>query len=165
MPILDSNSLEFFSHSPEQTRRVGIRMGSYLQNGDIICLQGDLGSGKTTLVQGIAKGWGTSDSVTSPSYVLVNEYRHPDGNKLFHLDAYRLSGALEAEMLDFEYLITNGTVIIEWAERIKEILPPDHLWIQMQWMSVEQRHLLITPRGKRYVSMIQRLRHFLYGAL
>ena len=129
MPILDSNSLEFFSHSPEQTRRVGIRIGSYLQNGDIICLQGDLGSGKTTLVQGIAKGWGTSDSVTSPSYVLVNEYRHPDGNKLFHLDAYRLSGALEAEMLDFEYLITNGTVIIEWAERIKEILPPDHLWI------------------------------------
>lgn len=165
MPILDSHSLEFFSHSPEQTRRVGIRMGSYLQKGDIVCLQGDLGAGKTTLVQGIAKGWGTPDIVTSPSYVLVNEYRHPDGNKLFHLDAYRLSGALEAEMLDFEYLIANGTVIIEWAERIKEILPIDHLWIQMQWMSVEQRYLLITPKGKRYVSMMQRLRNFLYGAL
>ncbi len=165
MPILDSNSLEFFSHSPEQTRRVGIRMGSLLASGDVICLQGELGSGKTTLVQGIAQGWGSPDPVTSPSYVIVNEYRHPDGNRLFHLDAYRLSNALDAEMLDFERLLSNGIIVIEWPERIKAILPRDQLWIQMQWMSVEQRHLLMTPTGKRYVGLMQRMRKHLYGAI
>lgn len=164
MPILDSNSLEFFSHSPEQTRRVGIRLGSILEIGDVICLQGDLGSGKTTFVQGIAQGWGSSDQVTSPSYVIVNEYRHPDGLMLFHLDAYRLSNALDAEMLDFDRLLTTGICVIEWSERIKAVLPVERLWVQMQWISVEQRHLLMTPTGKRYVGFIQSMRKHLYGA-
>jgi tRNA threonylcarbamoyladenosine biosynthesis protein TsaE len=78
MPILAPHALEFFSHSPEQTRRVGIRLGALLQSGMVICLEGDLGSGKTTLVQGIAQGWGSSDQVSSPTYVILNEYRHPN---------------------------------------------------------------------------------------
>jgi len=77
MPILDPNSMEFISRSAEQTRRVGMRLGTLLQTGDVICLIGDLGSGKTTFVQGLASGWGSLDPVSSPTFVLVNVYRHP----------------------------------------------------------------------------------------
>ena len=78
MPILDSHSLEFFSKSPEQTRRIGMRLGSVLKKGDVLCLQGDLGAGKTTFVQGIAQGWGSLDSVSSPTFIIVNMYRRTD---------------------------------------------------------------------------------------
>ncbi len=71
MPILDDRNFEFFSHSPDQTRRLGIHLGGYLRPGDVIALEGNLGSGKTTLVQGIAQGWGVLDPVSSPTYVIV----------------------------------------------------------------------------------------------
>ncbi len=96
MPILEANSFEFISRSPEQTRRIGIRLGSYLQPGDVVCLSGELGAGKTTLVQGIAQGWGSPDAVTSPTFVLVNNYRKAGGFELNHFDAYRVQNALEA---------------------------------------------------------------------
>jgi len=99
MPILDGNSLEFLSHSPEQTQRLGVRLGELLKSGDVICLAGDLGSGKTTLAQGIARGWGALDPVTSPTFVIVNEYRRADGAALYHVDAFRLSGSQEAEVM------------------------------------------------------------------
>jgi len=75
MPILDAQTLDFFSRSPEQTRRLGMKLGALLQKGDLLCLSGDLGAGKTTLMQGIAQGWGTLDAVSSPTFVLVNVYR------------------------------------------------------------------------------------------
>jgi len=82
-PILDQNSFEIISRSSEQTRRVGMRLGALLKPGDVVCLQGDLGAGKTTLVQGIAAGWGSLDSVSSPTFVLVNLYRRLDGSRRF----------------------------------------------------------------------------------
>ena len=91
-PILDRHSLEIISRSAEQTRRVGMRLGALLKPGDVICLVGDLGSGKTTLVQGLAAGWGSLDPVSSPTFVIVNLYRRMDQSQLFHLDAYRLNG-------------------------------------------------------------------------
>jgi tRNA threonylcarbamoyladenosine biosynthesis protein TsaE len=103
MPILDPHSLEFISRSAEQTRRVGMRLGALVDGGDVVCLVGDLGSGKTTFVQGLAAGWGSLDPVTSPTFVLVNLYRRPEGARLYHLDAYRLSGASEAADLDLAY--------------------------------------------------------------
>src|SRR5512134_3667586 len=116
MPILDPSTLEFFSRSPEQTRRLGVRLGSLLQTGDLVCLSGDLGSGKTTLVQGIAQGWGTLDTVTSPTFVLVNEYRRPENARagvqcLYHLDAYRIDSAWEAEELDLERMQESGPLV------------------------------------------------------
>ena len=75
MPILARDAFEFFSRSAEQTQRLGMRLGSLVKPGDLICLSGDLGAGKTTLVQGIARGWGSVDQVTSPTFVLVNVYR------------------------------------------------------------------------------------------
>lgn len=164
MPILDSNTLEFFSHSPQQTKRVGIRIGALIKPGDVLCLEGDLGSGKTTLVQGIAQGWGTADLVTSPTYVIVNEYLHPSGLKLFHLDAYRIQGDFEAEILDIDLLMQRGVLVIEWAERIKNILPPEHLWISMRWIGAEQRHLTFNPVGRRYERMTNKLSQSLFGA-
>ncbi len=82
MPILDQNSLEYFSRSAEQTRRLGMRLGTLLKTGQGVYLSGELGSGKTTLVQGIAQGWGSIDHVTSPTFVLINEYHRPDGETL-----------------------------------------------------------------------------------
>ena len=83
--------MDFFSRSPEQTRHVSaVRLGGALQAGDVICLQGDLGAGKTTFVQGIAKGWGSLDPVSSPTFIIVNVYRRADQSQLFHMDAYRL---------------------------------------------------------------------------
>jgi len=91
MPILNERSVEFLSHSPEQTRRVGVRLGEMLHGGHLVCLDGDLGSGKTTLTQGIARGWGALESVTSPTFVLVNEYHRADTDLLYHVDAFRLA--------------------------------------------------------------------------
>src|SRR6266498_4962711 len=85
MSILDAHSMDFFSRSPDHTRRLGMRLGRALQAGDVICLQGDLGAGKTTFVQGIAQGWGSQDSVSSPTFILVNMYRGADQTKLFHM--------------------------------------------------------------------------------
>ena len=82
MPILDSHTIEFFSRSPEQTRRIGMRLGSELKTGDVICLQGNLGAGKTTFVQGLAQGWGSIDAVSSPTFIIVNEYRRATGGQI-----------------------------------------------------------------------------------
>src|SRR5512143_2513445 len=128
MPILDPHSLEIISRSTEQTRRVGMRLGALLQPGDLVALVGDLGSGKTTLVQGIVSGWGSLDPVSSPTFVLVNVYRHPENKRLFHLDAYRLNGAAEAEDLDIDAMIEAGPLVIEWADRILGTLPAEYLW-------------------------------------
>ena len=165
MPILDANSLDYFSHSPEQTRRMGIRLGSLLEPGDIICLSGDLGAGKTTLVQGIAKGWGSLDSVSSPTFILVNVYRKPDGSLLSHLDAYRMQSALEAEDLDLEPLIENGPVVVEWPEKIDAVLPRERLWVDMRWLADEQRGLLFKGTGKKYLTIIQKLKKQVYGGV
>jgi tRNA threonylcarbamoyladenosine biosynthesis protein TsaE len=163
MPIIDENTLDFFSHSPDQTRRLGIRLGGLLQTGDVVCLSGDLGAGKTTFVQGIAKGWGSIDSVSSPTFVLVNVYRRQDGVSLSHLDAYRLESADEAEDLDLLPLMENGPVLIEWPERIKEVIPGEHLWVSLRWLADEQRGMLFKGYGKRYHQLVQHLKKNVYG--
>ncbi len=163
MPILDDRNFEFFSRSPDQTRRLGIHLGSHLKQGDIICLEGNLGSGKTTLVQGIGQGWGTLDQVTSPTYVIVNEYRRPSDELLFHIDAYRLENALEAEYLDLDRMLLQGPLVIEWAERIKDVLPAQSLWIRLSFSAVEHRTMLLAPQGARYEQIVEQLRRKIYG--
>ena len=109
MAILKPNAFEFFSHSAEQTRRLGVRLGAMLPVGTVLCLEGDLGSGKTTLVQGIAQGWGSTDRVTSPTFVILNQYRRPNGMQLFHADAYRLAenDPFDLAILDLEQSLEN----------------------------------------------------------
>ena len=163
MPVLLTSSLEFLSRSADQTRRVGMRLGSLMQTGDVICLVGELGSGKTTLVQGISAGWGSLDSVTSPTFVLVNLYRRPGGQILYHLDAYRLSGALEAEDLDIQSMLEHGPLVVEWADRIRPVLPGDNLWISLNWIDDEQRDLLMTAQGQHYKTLLHDFREQVYG--
>lgn len=165
MPILDPQALEFISRSAEQTRRAGIRLGALLESGDLVCLAGDLGSGKTTLVQGISAGWGSLDLASSPTFVLINVYRRPDGGRLFHLDAYRLSGAPEAEDLDIDTILESGPLVVEWADRIHEALPRERLWVSLRWIDEEQRDLMLTAHGSRYQVLLAALRRHFFGLL
>ena len=163
MPILDSHSLEIISRSAEQTRRVGMRLGALLQPGDLVALVGDLGSGKTTLVQGIAAGWGSLDPVSSPTFVIVNVYRHSNGLRLFHLDAYRLNGSTEALDLDLDLMLDQGPMIVEWAERVQSALPEHGLWVQMSYIDEVQRDLMFSGRGQYYEELLSRFRKLVYG--
>jgi len=163
VPILDQNSLEYFSRSADQTRRLGIRLGALLKSGQVICLSGELGSGKTTLVQGIAQGWGSTDPVTSPTFVLINEYHRPDDDILFHLDAYRLSSAIEGEDLDLEGMLFRGSLVIEWPENIKDVLPSSVLSIHMNWMAEEHRSLVMSITDDEYRGILDEIRKQVYG--
>jgi tRNA threonylcarbamoyladenosine biosynthesis protein TsaE len=158
MPILAPNTIEFISRSPEQTRRFGMRLGAHLTCGDLVCLSGDLGSGKTTLVQGINSGWGSLDMVSSPTFVLVNVYRRPEDERLYHLDAYRLSGAQDAADLDLDAMLEQGAMVVEWAERIQEALPGEALFMKLTWIDEFQRDMLVVAKGERYVEILKLLR-------
>ena len=163
MPILDSHTIEFFSRSPEQTRRIGMRLGSLLTAGDVICLQGNLGAGKTTFVQGLAQGWGTIDSVSSPTFVIVNQYRRANGGLIFHLDAYRLESVPEAEELDFDIMLADGALIIEWPEKLDGLIPADRLWINLDYMADEHRQMRFNAHGKRYDILLDGIRQSMFG--
>ena len=163
MPVFDSHTLDFFSRSPEQTRRIGARLGNALRAGDVICLQGDLGAGKTTLVQGVAKGWGSMDTVTSPTFIIVNEYRRKDGERLFHMDAYRLDSTPEAEEIDLDSMLADGTLLIEWPERIDGLVPAEHLWIQLEHIDEEEREMKFKAVGRRYDDLLEVIHHAVVG--
>ncbi|MGD8812841.1 MAG: tRNA (adenosine(37)-N6)-threonylcarbamoyltransferase complex ATPase subunit type 1 TsaE [Anaerolineales bacterium] len=164
MPILDDRSLEFLSHSPEQTRRLGVRLGELLKPGDVICLAGDLGSGKTTMAQGIARGWGALDPVTSPTFVIVNEYRRADGAALYHVDAFRLHDAAEAEAAALrEQLEDHGPVLVEWPERIQAVIPMERIWITLTWVEEFRRGLRMEANGPRYERLLRSFRKVAFG--
>ncbi len=136
VPILDKHTLEFVSRSPSQTRRLGARLGALLQGGDVICLEGPLGSGKTCLAQGIGRGWGTSQRLISPTFVLVREYTRPeDALRLYHVDLYRISSANEALGLGVDEFIgdAGAVCVIEWAERARSLVPREHLWVRLDF--------------------------------
>ena len=163
MPILDLHTMDFFSRSPEQTRRIGMRLGGVLQAGDLICLQGDLGAGKTTFVQGIAQGWGSLDSVSSPTFILVNVYRRADQSQLFHMDAYRLDSTPEAEELDLDSMLAEGALIIEWPERMTGLIPAERLWVNLEHVDDEEREMKFNAHGKRYDELLEVIRHAMVG--
>lgn len=163
MPVLDHNSLEFISRSVEQTRRLGMRFGGVLQTGDVLCLAGDLGSGKTTFVQGVAAGWGSLDPVSSPSFVLVNVYRGEDEQRLYHLDAYRLDNANQAADLDLDAMLDSGPLVVEWADHIQEALPAENLTANFVWIDENQRDMVFTARGARYENMLAAIRKQIFG--
>lgn len=165
MLVLDSHTLEVKSNNPEQTRGLGARLGGALQAGDVICLQGELGAGKTTFVQGIAQGWGSLDSVSSPTFILVNAYRRADQDKgrvtqplLFHMDAYRLDSTGEAEELDLDSMLAEGALIVEWPERMQGLIPNKRLWVEFTQLGEEEREMKFNARGKRYEDLLELIR-------
>ena len=134
----------FRTHAPEETQAVGKQIGEALKPGDVVALVGDLGAGKTCLAQGIARGIGIAahEVVNSPSYTLVNEY---NGNiPIFHIDLYRLKH--QNEILDLgleEYLEGDGICIVEWANRISELLPKRHIHITIAWVDESTRTIAV----------------------
>ena len=140
---------ELISQSAEHTRRLGEHLGRVLQPGDVLCLQGDLGAGKTTFVQGLAHGWGSLDEVSSPTFILVNVYRRGDGSQLFHMDAYRLDSPAEAEQLDLDSMLADGALLIEWPERLGSLIPAEHVWLHITHLDDEKRSLTFTAHGTR----------------
>ena len=125
----------FRTHAPEETQAVGEQIGEALKPGDVVALVGDLGAGKTCLAQGIARGIGIAahEVVNSPSYTLVNEYSGKI--PIFHIDLYRLKHQNEIVDLGLEeYLEGDGICIVEWANRIPELLPKRHIHITIAWV-------------------------------
>jgi tRNA threonylcarbamoyladenosine biosynthesis protein TsaE len=157
------STLDFLSHNPEQTRHIGMRLGGALQAGDVICLQGDLGAGKTTFVQGIAQGWSSLDSVSSPTFILVNIYRRDDGSQLFHMDAYRLDSTPEAEELDLDSMLAEGALIVEWPERMAGLIPAERLWVNLEHVDDQERQMKFNARGKRYDELLEVIRPAMVG--
>ncbi len=169
-PILDQHELEFVSRSPDQTQRLGVRLGALLQGQDVICLEGPLGSGKTCLAQGVGRGWGAGRVLTSPTFVLIREYTRPrDTVILYHVDLYRVSGVEEAFNLGLDELLgnTHAVCVVEWAERARSLVPTEHLWIRLDFCnhaSPTRRALHFTARGKRHVRLLQEFRRRAFGA-
>lgn len=166
MAILDEHTLDFISHSPEQTRRFGARLGSHVQGGDVICLEGELGTGKTCLTQGIGDGLGVSEPIVSPSFTLVAEHRPPSARPiLYHVDVYRLaSPEVEAWALGLEsYLEGVGVCVVEWADRIRAILPEERLWITLRHVGEAKRGLTMIASGTRYDELLRQFRESAFG--
>lgn len=166
MPILDRHTLDFVSHSAAQTGRLGSYLGRLLQAGDLICLEGNLGSGKTCLTQGIGQGMGVTTPITSPSFALIAEHRPPPpAPPLYHIDLYRLDSAL-AEAQGFgldDYLWGDGVCVIEWADRIRPALPRERLWVILRYVDENKRGLLLTASGVRYDELLLDFRKRAFG--
>lgn len=119
----------------------------------IICLDGELGSGKTIFTKGFANALGINESITSPTFTIIKEY--VDGElPLYHMDVYRLDGNTDGVGIE-EYYTKNGVVIIEWAKTIKDILPEERLEIKFKIVDENKRILIITPYGKKYEELCE----------
>jgi tRNA threonylcarbamoyladenosine biosynthesis protein TsaE len=164
-PIPTDHSFELISHSAEQTSRLGELLGRHLRAGDLVCLQGDLGSGKTCLTQGIGTGLGVDGAICSPTFVLVNELPPADnGPYLYHIDLYRILDIYDALSLGLEeYIHGDGVVVIEWAERVRDYLPADRLWITLTYLEGTQRRLHLQANGGRYEALLDTLREAVVG--
>ena len=160
--IFDQHTLDFISHSEAQTRRLGARLGELLEGGEAIALQGELGTGKTRWVQGVGQGLQLDQNVTSPTFTLVNEY--PGRLTLYHIDLYRINQAAEALAFGLEdYLYGNGVCLIEWAERVVEILPRDRLWITFHHLDDSKRRITMQAAGDRYQELIEDFKRVAFG--
>lgn len=151
--------LRLKSHSPEQTQLLGSKLGTLAQSGDVFLLAGNLGAGKTCLVQGIAHGLDVKEYAFSPSFVIIREYhgRLP----LFHIDFYRLDHIEEIASLGLEeYLYGNGVCVIEWAEKGAPELPDDNLRIELNYIPdcETERTIILKPEGRRYLELTQQLK-------
>ncbi len=166
VPILKEDELDIISHSAEQTRRLGARLGKLLQPGDVICLAGDMGAGKTVFTKGVGLGWGAKVPVTSPTYNLVHQHsREQDTIRLYHLDCYRLMSANDADTIGLDDILddTEGIVVFEWPERIKDALPNERLWIDLRVIEPTRRNFVFQGQGQRYTDLIARFRENTYG--
>jgi len=148
--------MQLISKSVTDTLNIGKRIAKRLEKGDIVCLFGEFGAGKTVLTKGIALGLGVAkDKITSPSFVLIREYpkaRLP----LYHFDLYRLTKEKDILAIGYQdYLYDDGVAVIEWADRLNELLPKEYLKVSLCISGELMREITITPVGKRYERLIK----------
>lgn len=157
------STIKVNSKKLDDTLQIGRHLGHSLQPSSVVGLTGDLGAGKTTLVRGIAAGWNAKDRVSSPTYTLVNIYRHHDNPslRLFHVDAYRLRDEQSAESIGLSDILDDeGPVLIEWPHFVEFLLPDDrlHITIETQGIDIEQRLLTITSTGALHEAVLSELK-------
>ena len=151
-------SVVITTNNVSETIRIGKRIGALLQPGDVVALVGDLGTGKTHLIKGLAAGAGVKRTayVSSPSFTLINEY--PGKIPFCHLDLYRLETKDEVEDLGLEEIFQGrGITVIEWADKIPSLLPRELLWIHLHDVGEHHRSVEITGKGDRYDKMVKEL--------
>jgi tRNA threonylcarbamoyladenosine biosynthesis protein TsaE len=143
-----SSIFELTTKTVEETQQFGERLGSLLSAGDVVALIGELGSGKTTCIQGIAKGLGVDPGVVkSPTFVLLRDYA---GERvgMIHVDGYRLEGEAQAVWLDVEWIFsTRKVTVIEWADRVAGCLPEDYVELRFAHKTTNQRTITVVPHG------------------
>ena len=147
--------VKIYLENEEKTREIGSKLGELLTPKSVICLIGDLGAGKTTMTQSLARALGVDDYITSPTFTIVNEYegRMP----LYHFDVYRIGSSEEMYDIGFdEYIDGDGVCIIEWANLIKDILPDEYLYIEMNYKETG-REMILTPKGEKYEEIVKEL--------
>lgn len=139
-------SQEFTTQNVRQTRQLAKRLAGKLKGGKVLALYGDLGSGKTTFVQGLARGLSIKKRILSPTFTLIRHYTlYPKPYTLFHIDLYRLEKKDETEGLGLEEIFANknAIVVVEWAEKIKEILPEKRWDIKFEYLGENKRRITI----------------------
>ncbi len=155
----------FVLDNREETLRWGAALGAHLQPGDVVALVGDLGVGKTTLTQAISRGLGVTVPVTSPTFTLIHEY--PGRIPLFHFDPYRLERPEDAADLGLEeYFERGGVVVVEWADKVLALLPPERLTLTLEIVgdgtpeALDEdapRRVRVEATGERYRALVQEL--------
>jgi len=149
--------MNLISHSAEETQRIGLRIGEVAEAGDVLLLVGRLGAGKTCLTQGIAWGLGIEGYATSPSFVVINEYR--GRLDLYHIDLYRLDRIEDVIGLGLDdYLYGSGISVVEWADKAMGLLPTEHLLVEIGILSDTERSIGLKPSGRRYLEMLSQLK-------
>ena len=144
---------KFTSHSEEETLELAQNFESEKFPNMVICLNGELGSGKTLFVKGIAQALGINESITSPTFTIVKEYLNGE-MPLYHFDVYRLDGNTDGIGIE-EYFSKNGLVVIEWADTIKDVLPQERLDIKIKVVDENKRVLVLTPYGEKYEELCE----------
>ena len=140
----------------DERQQIGKIIGRCLDKGDVLCLDGDLGVGKTSLTQFIAREFGVDEYITSPTFTIIKEYegRLP----FYHMDVYRLDSSDDMHDLGYEeYIYSEGVTVIEWSEKIKEILPEERININIKRVDDNSRILYIDGRGKTLDKLIREL--------
>jgi tRNA threonylcarbamoyladenosine biosynthesis protein TsaE len=148
--------LELVTASPEETQRLGRRLGELAQAGDVFLMAGDLGSGKTCLTQGLAWGLGVTETALSPTFVIMREMK--GRLRLYHVDLYRLDRLEETQDLGLDdYFCGDGVSVVEWAEKAMGLMPQECMLVEIEYVSDTERRLRLKPKGNRYEQIIRQL--------
>ncbi len=149
-------NLTIITKSPEETKNLGKEVSKLTKPGDLLAFYGELGAGKTCFIQGISQGLKVKDYVTSPSFTIMNEYQGKI--PIYHFDLFRLDNDEDILELGYEeYFYGEGLTVIEWAEKIEQLLPKEHLKVDIKFKDRYQRTISFISQGDRFNKFLEEL--------